>query len=197
MEKQLSYRIAEKLVKYGAVTQENCETYAYGISLMLNACLHIATTVVIGAAFHMLSECLLFYLGFAVLRRFAGGYHAGSPAKCYLLSCLVVAAVLLVVKYIEAKWTVPVDFVLVFLCGISVLQLAPVEDANKPLDSEEIRHYKRTSRLLWLAETAAAAGLAAAGLQRPAFALCLAQAVLAGMLLFGSVKNRRRSVQAV
>lgn len=196
MGNQLSYRIAKKLVVYGAITEESCETYAYGIYLMLSALLHIMTTVVIGAAFRMLPECILFYAGFAVLRRFAGGYHAGSPVKCYLLSCLVIIAVLLVVKYINPEWMIPVDTLIVFLCGIVILWLAPVEDANKPLDHEEIRHYKRTGRLIWLAETVTAVTLMAVGPQRLAFALCLAQAVLAGMLVSGKIKNRRQFVHA-
>lgn len=196
MKSQLSNCIACKLAEYGAIAKEDCDTYAYGINLLLSALLHIATTVFIGFVFQMLPECIFFYGSFAVLRRFVGGYHAGSPVRCYILSCLVIIAVLLAVKYINPEWMIPVETLILFLCGIVILWLAPVEDANKPLDDEEIQHYKRTGRIIWLIETAAAVTLMAVGLKNLALSMCLSQAVLAGMLASGKLKNMHRLAKA-
>ena len=186
----VSSRLAGKMAAHGTIKEEDRETYEYGVYVMLSTVIHILTVLLIGAVFRMILESIVFYASYAVLRKFAGGFHASSPIRCYLISCVTISGALLAARYLPVAYILPTGvFILLFACSV-IFFLSPVEDENKQLDSTEVVHYKKTARILLLIEVGISVLLFLIKYQQLALSICLSLFTLAIMLLIGMAKNR-------
>lgn len=132
------------------IQTDRINIYKYGINQMFNMLLNIATFLVIGLIFHMTLETIIFTAAYIPLRIYAGGFHAKTPFKCWIVSAVMLIAVLSAIKYADLKLYV---FDILALIGIAViLVLSPVEDKNKPLDELEKKIYKKRCILTFAAE---------------------------------------------
>lgn len=68
--------------------KDNFDLYEYAVYIILASALHIATIIVLGLFFNLLVESLVFYFSFIAIRKFAGGYHAKTPTRCYIISII-------------------------------------------------------------------------------------------------------------
>lgn len=87
MIKLISSKVARILCKDEKHT-DNYELYEYAIYIILSSAFHMATVIVLGLVFNLLTESLVFYLSFIAIRKFAGGYHAKTPTRCYIVSII-------------------------------------------------------------------------------------------------------------
>ena len=76
--------------------KDNFDLYEYAVYIILASALHIATIIVLGLFFNLLVESLVFNFSFIAIRKFAGGYHARTPSRCYLFSVISIIILLLV-----------------------------------------------------------------------------------------------------
>ncbi len=185
------YHLSERITAYFETQQvidpKKRELYRYGVQQGFTILLNVITAVTISLLCGMLLQGLLFLAAYIPLRSYAGGYHAKTPIRCYLLSAVMILAVLLVMRFVLIT-----DRICLIILGIAsgiVLLLAPVEDQHKPLDAAEIRVYRRRTCLLWLTELLFA--VVCLGLQLRETAVCLAITllVMAVMLVLGYWKN--------
>jgi accessory gene regulator B len=80
------------------------------------------------------------------LRSFAGGFHSRTRLGCYITSVVLMSAALLSIRYLTLS--LPVYMLVMFPTALALYILAPVEDANKPLDQIEIRVYRKRARTI-------------------------------------------------
>lgn len=90
--------------------------------------------------------CVLLNLSFIPIRISAGGHHADSPVKCYVLSTLLIAALLAILKWVSVSLLAA--WILILAASAVLLWLAPVETENNPLDKTEVRVYRRRTRIV-------------------------------------------------
>lgn len=187
-----SGHVASKMTACGAIHPEDRETYEYGIYVLSTSMLHIITVLFIGIAFRMVPESIVFYGSYALLRKFAGGYHAGTPVRCYLLSLIVVVGALFAVRYTGDFYILLISSLLLpFAAGI-IFVMSPVEDRNKPLEGSEAKHYRKTTAIILSMELILAIVFLLSGLHRIAFVMSLSLTTLAIILVAGKIKNRRQ-----
>ena len=143
---KLSDKITDILISNNAIKQKDREIYYYGVQQGITLLLNILTTIVIALVCGELWQCLVFMLSFVLPRRYAGGYHARTPLRCYIYSNALIFAVLLIIKFFTLG---------IFICGsLSVISgaiiffLSPVEAANKPLDEKERTVYRIRARVI-------------------------------------------------
>ena len=143
---KLSDKITDILISNNAIKQKDREIYYYGVQQGITLLLNILTTIVIALVCGELWQCLVFMLSFVLPRRYAGGYHAKTPFRCYIYSNTMIFAALLVIKFFTLG---------IFICGsLSVISgaiiffLSPVEAANKPLDDKERTVYRIRARVI-------------------------------------------------
>lgn len=89
-------------------------------------------------------QCMAFMLTSIPIRSYAGGYHAQTPARCYLFSILIVIVSLLGLKYMELDF-----WVFLFIKAVSsgiIFFVVPLESSNKPLSETELCIYRRRTR---------------------------------------------------
>ena len=187
MLERLSEKFAGKLISTGIISETDADVYVYGFFQLAMMLLNIVTTLLLGILFQLLIPCILLNLSYIPLRMNAGGHHADSPMKCYINSTIMIAALLVVIKWLTIHPAV--SAVLLVLSGVVIWILAPVEAENNPWEDTEKLIYRRKSRVIlgieiiafvitliftkkWVSETIALG----------VFTECL-------MLLVGAVKN--------
>lgn len=141
-----SVYIADILEQQNKFTSEDKEVYRYGIQQGLNLALNILTTIIIGVLCGMAYPSILFLVCYMPLRSFCGGYHAKTHLRCYIYSVIMITGILLVTKYFTFDYLVYEFFILASL--VTILLLAPVEDKNKVLDSDEKRVFRKKAWII-------------------------------------------------
>lgn len=134
-------KIVDMLIDNGQYKFDDRQIIVFGLISLMQICFNIITTVMIGLFLGMLVESIYFLISFAPIRSYAGGYHAITPIKCYLLSVLIIIAVLLTQKYEVIGATM--YFMGTIFSTVIIISLSPQQDTNKPLDSIEIKMYRK------------------------------------------------------
>ena len=143
---RLSRNLIDLACQSGLISQSDKEIYQFGFEVTLLKCAHIITMLLIGLAFHMLVEAALFLVAYSSLRIYAGGYHSKSRLRCYIISCFMMCAVLLIAKQQQFNPTLFLCAAFVSMCIIFLL--SPVENRNNPLDDTERKHYKKRTYII-------------------------------------------------
>lgn len=137
-------KVSNKLVESEIITEEDKEIYSYGLYQGVMLILNVISILVVGVAFGMIAESIIFFTAYFVLRPYAGGYHASTQLRCYLISMLLYVLSLGFIKLIPSNVIIYI-FLWVVTSSI-IVYLAPVEHVNKPLDEREQVVYKRKTR---------------------------------------------------
>ena len=113
-------RIVKRMVQFfyenNVIKKDDMEIYEYGLELLLSSILQIIAVLLISVVVGKLLVTIMFLLAFCTLRTFAGGYHAETHFRCFII--------------------------LLFVYSIF---LAPIDSENKPLTSDEKNRYRKIS----------------------------------------------------
>lgn len=140
--KQLTDKFILALINRNIIKEEDKEIYSYGFNQILFIMLNFITILIIGILFNMLFETIIFIITYIPIRIYAGGYHARTQTKCYILSVFMLISALYIIK-LQLISNILTIILLSVISSIIILYLAPIEDINKPLDKEEIEIYKK------------------------------------------------------
>ncbi|WP_418841292.1 accessory gene regulator B family protein [Ruminococcus sp.] len=149
MIKLISSKVARILCENEKHT-DNYELYEYAIYILLSSAFHIATVIVLGLVFNLLTESLVFYLSFIAIRKFAGGYHAKTPTRCYLFSIVSNMIMFYLIKWLNGACTL---FVYLFMmiglfCLVEILLISPLDTENNPLTGQEKKMYRMLTSII-------------------------------------------------
>ncbi len=131
-------------------TDEMRELYEYAIYILLSGLFHLFSVVALGLCFNMVLESLIFYCSFILIRKFAGGYHAKTPTRCYIFSVITSVVALCLIKVVCIFYCTLLSICLlliVLICTVFILFVVPLQSDNKPLNFKEIKIYKNVSRV--------------------------------------------------
>lgn len=149
----LSRKVASKLYSGGVIQEADQELYEYALNIALSGILHFVTCTALGATFGLIPASLALFISFAVIRKFAGGFHASTPLKCYLFSIVTHSLLLALVKFTPHMH--PWLFCALLLAPAPlIICLAPSYTEAKPLSTKERKVFRIVAILLY-------AGLAA------------------------------------
>lgn len=126
--------------------QGKIELYEYAVFIALTSILHILSIFALGILLNVLLESVIFYVAFVVVRKFAGGFHAKTPTRCYVFSVVTISISLILIKAVELFSTWWLIAILLGVCAISVgiiCYFSPIENANNPLGEKEKNTYKK------------------------------------------------------
>lgn len=181
----LSSNIAEQLIENGTIDPESKEIYSYGVEQALVMLMNIITTLIIGFCFDMIWQSIIFMIIYLPLRSFAGGYHASTVLRCYMLGIILTITYLIINKFIPDT-----DFVISIITVIAsmiIFIFAPVETSNKPLDHTELSVYKKKTRIILLSDICIITILLAFDLHSIALCIGVALSVLSFMVILGRI----------
>lgn len=145
-------KLVNKFTKQGISKFEDEDSIVYGLSLGIEIFLNIITTIILGVAFNLVLESLIFVITFSLLRGYVGGYHCEKASNCYFLSIGIVILVLVMVKFILKEYMIIISIILSIFSLPVIIKLAPSEAKHKPLDQFERIRYRRKSMLYLFVE---------------------------------------------
>lgn len=137
------------LIKNGIIKREDEELYTFGINQLYAFVSNIVISIIIGIFFGMVWESIVFSVAYIPLRRYAGGYHAKTPGRCFYLSILLVILALIGIKYISIN---DVSIFVLLVVNIFIWIKAPVASKNKALNKNEQYTFKKRTLLFLLIE---------------------------------------------
>ena len=149
MEK-FSSKLIEFFVSNDLIKNEDKEIYEYAFNIILSSLIHIATVMIIGLCFNLFIESLVFYFSFIAIRKFAGGYHAKTPVRCYLFSFASNIIILCLVKWLSSINTLFIFIFIIFelLCVVLILLISPLDTENNPLTGQEKKMYRMLTSII-------------------------------------------------
>ena len=119
------------MIKEGIISAEDREIYLFGIKELFSQIFTYSIMLGIGAAFGMLMETIVFLVVYMSLRVYAGGYHASTQLRCYILSFGMVIAALMLIRVTNVPETIAL--IGIILMGGLIYFMAPSGHKNKPL----------------------------------------------------------------
>ncbi len=145
---KISLRIARILIKHSAIENEDEELYTYGFFILLSQILYFVITVAIGIVFNIIIESIVFYIAFLFIRKYAGGYHASTEARCEILTSLSIVVCLFVIKLSEI-YNIQIPLLIIsYLSAVCIFALCPLDTPEKPLNEKERKHFRLISRII-------------------------------------------------
>lgn len=191
--------IAEKITIHlesnNAFKSEDRAIYQYGIQQGLSIMLNLSTTLLLGIVTGMIWESIIFLAAYMLLRRYAGGFHAKTPARCYIYSSVMVLLALLGIKYM-------CDSILISICmfivgSLIIFLFSPIEDKNKPLDAAEQLVYQKRTRFYLIVEVVLDMAMMCLGFKVLYEPISISLFCLGILVALGKVKNviRNKNVQ--
>lgn len=147
-------KISRYMINRNIICSDDREVFDYCFEVLLATVLNVSLATVIAVAFHRIYETVLFLLTFAVLRAFAGGFHADTHFFCVLL---LIANQMVFITFL---FVLPKDFfgavsiLGAILACLVIFVLSPIENKNKLLSTHEKHRNRQISRkitLLYLA----------------------------------------------
>lgn len=138
--------MTDRFIRDGIILPENAEVVRYGLETLADTMLTFLMTAAVGCFYgSALSGIVLWMLVFP-LRKYAGGYHARTKARCFLISAgmLVLAYALLY----QPDCHPGIYLVIAILSGGYIYRNAPVDNVNKVLDAVERKVYRKRARIV-------------------------------------------------
>lgn len=139
-----------RLYSSGAIEEADQALYEYALNIALSGILHLATCIALGAIFGIIPASLALFIPFIVIRKFAGGFHASTPLRCYLFSVAMNGLLLAFVKFVPQP-VLLLYGVLLAIPLIAICILAPSDTNEKPLSEKEKKVFKVVSIVLYFA----------------------------------------------
>lgn len=151
-------KLSEKLIGFmetnQTISEEDREVYEYALESVWILGGNIVTSLLIGFGLKVPWYCVLLLLAIIFLRSDAGGYHATTVWRCYVMSCMVLVLSLLWVKA-EIPCQAAITVCMAIPSYLMILRNAPLEAENKPLNEMEKRIIGRRARVIATIEMAA------------------------------------------
>lgn len=159
MLENIALRFTTYMIAQGVVPQEDEEIYVYGWTMLLFSVGSFTAILAVGAFLGQLLGTVLFLIFFTFLRSYAGGYHADSFGRCFLLTMTFYSCSFLFHFYLpESYW----DWAVLILLLISVFITyvwAPIDHPNKPFRNQQRQTNKKLSQITVLSQTIIIMGL--------------------------------------
>lgn len=133
--------MVNKLIEMQIIGAKDYELYRFGIETALLKGIHLISYMILGLLLGRVMELIIFLIAFIPLREYAGGYHAATKLRCYIISCVSILSVLLILRFLPGICYLYSMYLAVF-SGVLLLFLVPVETKNKPMDDSEKTYYK-------------------------------------------------------
>ena len=151
--KSISGTIADALWTQGIIQKEDVDTCRYGLDVFISSALEIASILIIAAFVGNFFQAVLFFMAFIPLRVYAGGYHADTKLKCYLISLGVYGIFTAIMKILPQGLYITINVSIAVFSLIMVLVAAPVVHKNKTVNEIERKYYRRFSIWICSSET--------------------------------------------
>lgn len=126
---KVSKKGAEILESYGKIDNTQIRQYEYGFELLISTISTLCTILILGLFGGYISHAIIFLLYFVPIRIAAGGYHAKSYGRCFILTNIIAIACVVTSRWL---WIMESQYVEFFMVTALVLVYKYIWD-NAPI----------------------------------------------------------------
>lgn len=189
---RFSAYIAQRLLLYGAISEDDVELYEFSAFCFLFNLIPLALSAAIGLALHMFWESVLFILPYVLVRTFSGGFHFTSAKLCFVVTNMILTASLILTKTMISAGRSPVSLVLFLLAALAVFFLSPIDSDARKLTFLERKAFRRVARWLTAVFFAAALVLYCLGIFTAAYPVGMGITLTALLQLPCCIRRRKQ-----
>ena len=139
---KISNRLAQSLIKSMRDVRYYQEVYVYGFELVISTLVCWTTIMITSLLLSNVVSGVVFIATFSTLRIFAGGYHAESYLKCFIISNLFYIVLMMVMRILSGM-NVWIWLSLFLICCGYILKRAPIINPNQPISVRKIKMCQR------------------------------------------------------
>lgn len=147
---KLSNRLADILLSNGTIKDEEHELYVYGLFMLLSQLMFFILICIFGLVLHCITESIIFYIAFQFIRKYAGGYHAKTEARCEIISTLSLLACIIIIRLSKAYDFSSILLITATLSAACIFAFCPLDTPEKPLSKKEYAYFRRISIIILL-----------------------------------------------
>ena len=136
MLENLINKVVEDLAKYNNYTIEEVEIAKYTLKVILYEIIKILLIVFIFSFLGYFKESLLIIFIMSVTKPFIGGYHEDTQIKCFIVTLLLVA--LIIILFENNKLSFSSCSILNLINIFAIYNKAPVINAKMPITKKEL-----------------------------------------------------------
>lgn len=149
---KLAQKTADQLVMQGIIAKKDTAVYCYGLEALYSSLLELLTILFLSLFVGNFGQTVLFFAAFIPLRVYAGGYHAKTRLRCYLLSLAVYGAFSMMLLITPVALLLPFAWVGSMLSLFIVWLLAPVAHQNHKISLKSRKMYRKTALMICTTE---------------------------------------------
>lgn len=142
----LSKKVSFYFSKHEMIETKDTEVFEYSFEVLFSTIVNFGALVLIAFLTNSIFITALYLLGFIPMRLIAGGYHAKTHLRCFVLLVVNYSLFLSIVRLVPIAIASYIALILLAGSIIIILILAPVADGNKPLSENEYKRNKTISR---------------------------------------------------
>lgn len=183
----LAEHLANTFACEGIISDEERDIVQYGLESMGGNLLGAVMTILIGICFKHVGDALLLCLFLFPLRKYAGGFHADTKVRCWIVSMIMLGisfALFTAFDHSMAFWGICAA-----MFGCIVWVLAPTDNSSKKLDMAELKVYRRRSRVILGMESVVLTLALCMGWKSIIRSICMTFFIVSMSLLMGRIKN--------
>lgn len=155
----LAEQLTDCLYRHCSLDQSKRPILIYGTELGLSTLMSISSIILLSLLFQAPYSSFSFLGIFFFLRLFAGGYHAPTYLKCFILTnvvYLLTYALAYFVIFFNVSFLLPL---IATMSGIIIFLLAPIKSKKHPLSEKRYKRNKTIARIMVATETVGMVGL--------------------------------------
>ena len=145
---RMSKKISSYFIMQKIISEEDREVYEYSFEILLSILMSIIAIAVIAIVSKTVLYTTIYFAGFIPLRSVAGGFHAKSHARCFLILIVTYPLFLIISSLMPQEYITPIIIPSIIISVILVLLLAPSEEKNRPFSDADRVRLKSKSRFL-------------------------------------------------
>lgn len=134
----INFFIEQKLL-----ANEDAELVKFGLKQGIFLGINILIILFIGGMFHEFLSSICFLVCFIVLRSYAGGYHAKTAFRCFVISVFIIILVFAMIHFLS--FSTNFLAVIIAISFLILWEISPVDNENRVLDNVEKSVYRRIS----------------------------------------------------
>lgn len=146
--------LTDTLYRHCKLAPEKRPIFQYGFELITSTLYSIVSILLISIILGDVFSALAFLGIFFFLRLYAGGYHAPTYSKCFVLTNIIYLLVYLVSRVFIAYQLTTLAVVITLLSGLLIFVFAPIRNKNHPISKRVYLKNKVIARILVTLETA-------------------------------------------
>ena len=145
---QAAERLSSLLVTKSYIKAEEHHIYSYCFEVIFSGLAFWGSMLLFALLTSTLLPTALYLASFCLFRHVAGGYHASSHLRCFMMSTICYVIFFLGLVLIPSHLYSLLSFVFIVISYVAFLTLAPIDHENNPFTTEQKLHLRQ--KLLFL-----------------------------------------------